>query len=88
MYIRRKIGKRLSLCLNFFSPTSPKAKFRKKNQFIQTNSFRIFICPIPVLLVWFLASGLARRLGSVSLAFIPVFKPYKFKLYILRQHTN
>jgi hypothetical protein len=32
------------------SPTCPKAKFRKKNLFIQANSFIIFTSPNPVLL--------------------------------------
>jgi len=40
-----------SLCLIFFLPTCPKAKIRKFYLFIQTNSFIIFICPNPVLLV-------------------------------------
>jgi len=40
-----------SLCLKFFSPTCPKAKIQKKFLFIQTNSFIIFTCPNPVLLV-------------------------------------
>jgi hypothetical protein len=35
----------------FFSPTCLKAKFTKKKLFIQTNSFIIFTCPNPVLLV-------------------------------------
>ena len=38
-----------SLCLKFFSPTCPKAKFRKN--FYLFNSIVIFICPNPVLLV-------------------------------------
>ena len=45
--IQRQI---LSLCLNVFPPTCPKAKL-KINLFIQTNSFIIFTCPNPVLLV-------------------------------------
>ena len=40
-----------SLCLNFSSPICLKTKFIKKNIFIQTNSFIIFICRNPVLLV-------------------------------------
>ena len=40
-----------SLHFNFFSPTCPKAKFRKIFLFIQANSFIIFTCLIPVLLV-------------------------------------
>jgi hypothetical protein len=35
-----------SLCLNFFMPN-----FEKKFYFVQTNSFIIFTCPIPVFLV-------------------------------------
>ena len=48
MYI--KLRNIFSLCLNF-SSTHMKAKFRKKNLFIPTNSFIIFTCPNPVLLV-------------------------------------
>jgi hypothetical protein len=44
-----------------FSPTCPKAKFRKKILFIQTNSFIIFTCPR------IQANGLARRLSLSSL---------------------
>ena len=40
-----------SLCLNFFSPTCLKVKFRKKIIFIQTNSFIILTCLNPALLV-------------------------------------
>ena len=57
-----------------FSPTCPKAKFRKKNIFIQTNSFIIFACPNPVLLVKGFG-GLAQRLllYIYKLTLIPIF---------------
>jgi len=40
-----------SLCLNFFHLLSRKSNLEKKIIFIQTNSFIIFTCPNPVLLV-------------------------------------
>jgi len=40
-----------SLCLNFFHPLARKPNLENKYLFIQTNSFIIFTCLNPVLLV-------------------------------------
>ena len=40
-----------SLCLNFFHLLALKPNLEEKKTFIQTNSFIIFTCPNPVLLV-------------------------------------
>ena len=61
-WLQKKNNIFFSLCLNFFHllVRKPKAKFRKCFLFIQKNSFIIFTCLNPVLLVpAFAASGLA-----------------------------
>jgi hypothetical protein len=40
-----------SYCLKFFHLLAQKPNLEKKNLFVQTNSFIIFTCPNPVLLV-------------------------------------
>ena len=61
---------------SFFHLHFPKAKFRKK---IQKNSFIIFTCPNPVLLVpSFSTSGLVRRLQS------NIYTIYFFCLFVIR----
>ena len=49
--INKLVHQTSSFCLNFFSSTCPTAKLKKQIPFIQTNSFIMFTCSYPVLLV-------------------------------------
>ena len=72
-----------SLCLTFFHLRAQKLNLKKK-KFIQTNSFIIFACPNPVLLVKGFG-GLAQRLllYIYKLTLIPIFCISRIKWLVI-----